>query len=65
VNPAVIARNHQVESALAAAVERGDFKQVERLLDVLSNPMAVAPENAEFRLPPVGGDANYQTFCGT
>lgn len=64
-NPAVIARNHQVEFALAAAVEQGDFKPVEKLLDVLSNPMAVASENAEFRLPPVGGDANYQTFCGT
>ena len=65
VNPAVIARNHQVEFALAASVEQGDLKPVERLLDVLSTPMAVAPENAEFRLPPVGGDANYQTFCGT
>lgn len=39
-NPAVIPRNHRVEEALEAAVERGDYSVMDRLLDVLSRPYA-------------------------
>ena len=38
VNPAFIPRNHLVEAALSAAVERQDFRPFEELLDVVSRP---------------------------
>jgi serine/tyrosine/threonine adenylyltransferase len=63
-NPAVIPRNHKVEEALAAAVERGDFSVMHRLLDVLARPFeSGAPE--EFTSPAPAGGPAYQTFCGT
>ena len=37
-NPAFIPRNHRVEAALSAAVERQDFQPFEELLDVVSRP---------------------------
>ena len=37
-NPAFIPRNHLVEIALSAAVERQDFQPFEVLLDVVSPP---------------------------
>ena len=43
-NPAIIPRNHRVEEALEAAVKKGDYSVMERLLDVLSNPYTHSPE---------------------
>lgn len=64
-NPAVIPRNHRVEEALAAAVERGDYSVMERLLDVLASPYAHSPEQVEYATPPVPSGRPYRTFCGT
>jgi uncharacterized protein YdiU (UPF0061 family) len=64
-NPAVIPRNHRVEEALEAAVERGDYSVMERLLDVLSSPFAHAPEQAEYSTLPAETTRPYRTFCGT
>jgi len=47
-NPAVIPRNHRVEEALEAAVERGDYSVMERLLEVLSKPFAHSQEQTDF-----------------
>jgi len=63
-NPAVIPRNHRVEAALEAAVERSDYSVMERLLAALKSPYGDFSEFAEFRVPgPLG--SGYQTFCGT
>jgi serine/tyrosine/threonine adenylyltransferase len=65
-NPAVIPRNHLVEAALTAAVERADYSLLERLLTVLATPYAdLSPEHDAYRLPPVPTEGVYQTFCGT
>lgn len=64
-NPAVIARNHQVEAALEAAVTHGDLSVMERLLDVLSSPYAYSPAQAEYCTPPAESAGPYRTFCGT
>lgn len=64
-NPAVIPRNHRVEEALEAAVERGDFTVMVKLLDVLSRPYDELPEYGSYRLPPEPTERCYQTFCGT
>jgi len=64
-NPAVIPRNHRVEEALEAAVERGDFTVMTKLLEVLSRPYAERAEDDEYRSPPEPSAQCYQTFCGT
>ncbi|OBZ16487.1 YdiU family protein [Bacillus sp. FJAT-26390] len=64
-NPAVIPRNHRVEAALEAAVKQGDYSVLERLLEVLSNPYAHSPEQAEYSTLPEQSKYPYQTFCGT
>jgi uncharacterized protein YdiU (UPF0061 family) len=64
-NPAIIPRNHRVEAALEAAVNEGDLSVMDRLLDVLSNPYAHTPEQAEYATLPVPSNCPYRTFCGT
>jgi uncharacterized protein YdiU (UPF0061 family) len=64
-NPAVIPRNHRVEEALAAAVERGDFTVMEKLLDVLAYPYQDPPHDEGYHLPAPPSAEPYRTFCGT
>lgn len=64
-NPAVIPRNHRVEEALEAAVNKGDYSVMERLLEVLSNPYAHTHEQAEYSKLPAPSSRPYRTFCGT
>ncbi len=64
-NPALIPRNHRVEDALEAAVNHGDYNVMEAFLDVLSNPYAHSPEQAEYSTLPVQSTRPYRTFCGT
>lgn len=64
-NPALIPRNHRVEEALEAAVKQGDYSVMERLLDVLSNPYAHSPEQANYSTLPAPSNCSYRTFCGT
>ncbi|WP_251552046.1 protein adenylyltransferase SelO [Neobacillus muris] len=63
-NPAVIPRNHRVEEALKAA-EKGDYRVMERLLNVLSSPYGYTGEQNEYCKPPAPSKIPYQTFCGT
>jgi uncharacterized protein YdiU (UPF0061 family) len=66
VNPIVIARNHRVEEALAAGVERDDLAPLHRLLDALSEPFVERAEFADLAEPaPAQFTAGYRTFCGT
>jgi uncharacterized protein YdiU (UPF0061 family) len=64
-NPAVIPRNHRVEEALEAAMERADLTIMEKLLAVLSRPFQDPPEQAGYHLPPPPSAQPYRTFCGT
>ena len=63
-NPSVIARNHLVEEALAAATTAGDFSVMARLLDVLAAPYDHDRPVSRFTSPEVSGRP-YRTFCGT
>lgn len=65
VNPVYIPRNHRVEAALAAAVERADFAPFEELLKVLARPFDDRPEFAVYRQPPKPEERVLATFCGT
>jgi uncharacterized protein YdiU (UPF0061 family) len=65
VNPAFIPRNHLVEAALAAAVERADFRPFEDLLAVLSRPYRDDPALGRYAMPARDEERVLQTFCGT
>lgn len=65
-NPAIIPRNHLVEAALEAAVERDDLTVMHRLLDALSNPYDHTDVQAEYAMMPESPSTTpYRTFCGT
>ena len=63
VNPLVIPRNHKVEEALEIS-ERGDFKYVDQLMEVLKKPYSQQKNILEYQIPS-NFNKNYQTFCGT
>jgi uncharacterized protein YdiU (UPF0061 family) len=64
-NPALIPRNHRVESMIAAAVA-GDMDPFHRLLSALSAPFDdPAPENRDLAAPPQPQEVVRETFCGT
>lgn len=70
VNPAVIPRNHLVEHALTAAVERADFAPTFALKAALERPFEdPAPDAAidgiPLTLPPRPDQVVPATFCGT
>ena len=66
VSPYIIARNHRVEEALAAASDTGDLAPFERLLEAVRQPYDETLELAAYGEPaPAAVTANYRTFCGT
>lgn len=64
-NPAVIPRNHRVEEALNAAVNNDDYRVMEKLLAVLSDPFAYTKDQEEYCTLPAPSGQPYRTFCGT
>ncbi|MDB9751595.1 YdiU family protein [Gammaproteobacteria bacterium] len=65
VNPVFIARNHQVEKAIRAAEDNGDYSVFNRFAKVLVNPFVVSSDNEEFISPPTPEEVVTQTYCGT
>jgi uncharacterized protein YdiU (UPF0061 family) len=65
VNPIYSPRNHLVEAALAAAVERDDLAPFHALLDVLAAPFTPRGGLEAYAEPAPRGSAPYRTFCGT
>jgi uncharacterized protein YdiU (UPF0061 family) len=64
-NPAFIPRNHLVEAAIRAAIERQDFQPFEQLLDVVSRPYEDRPGLERYTTPALPEECVSQTFCGT
>jgi serine/tyrosine/threonine adenylyltransferase len=65
VNPAYIPRNHRIEQAIVAAVERQDFSPFEELSNVLSQPYVARPAFERYADAPLSNERVLQTFCGT
>lgn len=65
VNPLVIPRNHRVEHALAAAVERGDLAPFDALVRVLERPYDDSADAMPYAEPPAPSERVCRTFCGT
>ncbi|SDM58199.1 Uncharacterized conserved protein YdiU, UPF0061 family [Psychrobacillus sp. OK028] len=64
-NPIVIPRNHRVEEALEAAVEKEDYSVFENLLKVISNPYDYSSDYIDYTTLPPDTSGPYKTFCGT
>ena len=63
-NPVFIPRNHQVEKAIAEAME-GNYEHFHRLNHVLANPFTDQAEHQVLRDAPKEDEIVHQTFCGT
>lgn len=63
-NPAIIPRNHLVETVIQSAV-MGEFGPFHALVDALADPFAEAHEDSPFAIPPRPEEVVRQTFCGT
>ncbi len=64
VNPLFIPRNHQVEQAIADAVD-GDLSLFHALNTALAEPFIEQPEYAHLAAAPLPAERVTQTFCGT
>jgi uncharacterized protein YdiU (UPF0061 family) len=64
-NPAYIPRNHLVEAALNAAIERQDFQPFEEFSDVLSRPFDERTGLERYATPARPEESVRKTFCGT
>ncbi len=65
VNPAVIPRNHLVEAAIRAGEDNNDFGPFNALVDEVTRPFDVRPDNSIYIRPPLPDEIVHQTFCGT
>ncbi len=64
-NPAFIPRNHRIEQAIEAAIDRDDFTRFHEMLAVLSRPYDDQPQYELYARPPQHEERVLQTFCGT
>jgi uncharacterized protein YdiU (UPF0061 family) len=65
VNPAFIPRNHRVEEAIKAAVEKEDLQPFEQLIEVLASPYEDQASDERYAEPPRPDEIVRETFCGT
>ncbi len=65
VNPVYIPRNHQIEAAIRAAEDHGDFSVFHELHAVLQTPYERQPNKDVYMQPPEPDEVVQQTFCGT
>jgi serine/tyrosine/threonine adenylyltransferase len=63
-NPVYIARNHQVEAALAEA-EIGNMTRFDTLCQLLKTPYVEQQNMSLFEMPPLPEEEVHATFCGT
>jgi uncharacterized protein YdiU (UPF0061 family) len=65
VNPLFIPRNHQIQAAISAAEEGGDFSPFNTLVHVLAKPFDEQPGFERYAAPPRDHERVLRTFCGT
>ncbi|QFU24289.1 YdiU family protein [Shewanella eurypsychrophilus] len=64
-NPVYIPRNFQVEQAIEAAEQRGDYEPFEQLITVLADPYTLQQGAKEYAKSAPESFGRYTTFCGT
>jgi uncharacterized protein YdiU (UPF0061 family) len=65
VNPVYIPRNHQIEAAIRAAEDQGDFSVFHELHEVLQKPYVQQQGKDRYMQAPEPEEVVEYTFCGT
>jgi uncharacterized protein YdiU (UPF0061 family) len=65
VNPLYIPRNHLIEQAIAAAIEKDDLAPFKALQTVLARPFEEQPDRERYSRPAAADEQVLRTFCGT
>jgi len=65
INPVYIPRNHQIEAAIRAAEDEGDFSVFHELHAVLQNPYVQQQGKEQYMQAPEPEEVVEYTFCGT
>ena len=65
INPVYIPRNHQIEAAIRAAEDQGDFSVFHELHTVLQNPYVQQEGKDSYMRAPEPEEVVQVTFCGT
>ena len=65
INPVYIPRNHQIEAAIRAAEDQGDFSVFHELHAVLQDPYVLQEGRERYLLAPEPHEVVEATFCGT
>jgi len=64
-NPSIIARNHQIEFAIAEAYQKNDLSRFHGLLGAIKTPFDRTHLESPFATPPQPEETVLRTFCGT
>ena len=65
VNPVYILRNHLAQRAITLAVREQDYAEIDRLLQLLSDPFSEQPETEAYTLPPPPGEPQVIVSCSS
>ena len=65
VNPKYVLRNYLAQNAITAAVERRDYKEIERLLEVLRAPFTEQPEREAYAESPPDWGKRLAVSCSS
>ncbi len=64
-NPKYVLRNYLAQGAIAAAVEHGDYTEIERLLALLNRPYEEQPDMASYTEPPPDWGKRLVVSCSS
>jgi uncharacterized protein YdiU (UPF0061 family) len=65
VNPKYILRNYLAQNAIALAVEKKDYSEIDRLLELLRNPYAEQPEMEKYAAAPPNWGKHIIVSCSS
>ena len=65
VNPKYVLRNHLAQKAISQATQRRDYSEIDRLLNLLSDPFTERPGMEEYAAPPPPGSAPIIVSCSS
>lgn len=65
VNPKYILRNHLAQRAITQAVQQKDYSEIDRLLNLLSDPFTEQPGMEVYAMPPPPGEPSIIVSCSS